>query len=367
MQKCFKNILYLSFIFSCFLFFSKRSEAQLLDLFADLEPKKEEVKPAPTASTPKTAASSVRGSEKEVPDIGRNFTPKDVSVSVSEPKREKPSIPDVVTKFEPPKEQPKAEEAKNKEDSSPLPTLGETSPPKDKTLSPKDLISDINPFDDKKEPAVSKTEETIQKEGNITYKTDVSSFDVAGIMLGMTVKQAVNSAKRNGYEVSSSNEFIPQFMKWRFEYDCKKQGVVGFENIEYCINEAAEKNKAKFTSKIYFINTKTKEKLAVDFTSNFTGNLVYKIAYRDLTEAYFSAHRKDSYLRNLWFKNFWVKINQKYGAPDDKNIILWSAGQGKAYLYAGTGRMLLADPRLQGKDYMEMAGSGGGYLNDFTF
>ncbi len=366
MQKCFKNILCLSFIFSCFLFFSKRSEAQLLDLFADLEPKKEEVKQAP-ASTPTLPPSSVKTSGKEVPDIGRNFTPKDVKVSVPEPKREKPSVPDVVTKFEPPKEQPKTEEAKNKEEPSSLPTLGEPSSPKDKTLSPKSLISDINPFDDKKDSPALKIEEENKKESKITYKTDVSSFDIAGIMLGMTVKQALNSAKRNGYEVASSNEFIPQFMKWRFEYDCKKQGVVGFENIEYCINEAAEKNKAKFTSKIYFTNTKTKEKLAVDFTSNFTGNLVYKIAYRDLTEAYFSAHRKDSYLRNLWFKNFWVKINQKYGAPDDKNIILWSAGQGKAYLYAGTGRMLLADPRLQGKDYMEMAGSGGGYLNDFTF
>ncbi|MBO4294488.1 MAG: hypothetical protein J5896_03475 [Alphaproteobacteria bacterium] len=53
--------------------------------------------------------------------------------------------------------------------------------------------------------------------------------------------------------------------------------------------------------------------------------------------------------------DFWKKINQKYGEPDNKEDILWGLGTNKPYLQAQTGFLKLEDPVLKDLDINRMA------------
>mgnify|MGYP003399902006 FL=1 len=90
-------------------------------------------------------------------------------------------------------------------------------------------------------------------------------------------------------------------------------------------------------------------------TSNFIGNKVHKIIYKSGVPATSGNSPKAVYLRNIKVYDFWKKINQKYGNPDDKNNVTWGLGGNKPFLKAATGYLLLEDPMFVEMDYTRMS------------
>ena len=73
------------------------------------------------------------------------------------------------------------------------------------------------------------------------------------------------------------------------------------------------------------------------------------------------------YLRNLKVYDFWKKINQKYGAPDNKQDVTWGLGGNKPYLKATTGFLLLEDKLLQDLDVNRMSREDQRFIHSDTY
>ena len=82
---------------------------------------------------------------------------------------------------------------------------------------------------------------------------------------------------------------------------------------------------------------------------------VYKIVYISRIAAITGNSPKAVYLHNLKVYDFWKKINQKYGQPDNKTDVTWGLGGNKPYLKAATGYLLLEDPMFREMDYTRMS------------
>ena len=108
----------------------------------------------------------------------------------------------------------------------------------------------------------------------------------------------------------------------------------------------------------------SKEEIVIWLTSNFTNNKVYKIAYETgITNINKGSGEKIAYLRSVKVYEFWRRINQKYGTPDNKEDILWGLGENKPYMKAATGRLLLEDPMLRELDYTRMSREDQKFMN----
>ena len=69
------------------------------------------------------------------------------------------------------------------------------------------------------------------------------------------------------------------------------------------------------------------------------------------------------YLRDIKVYDFWRKINQKYGVPDNREDAIWGMGGNKPYMKAATGFLLLEDPMLKELDYTRMSREDQKYMN----
>lgn len=72
---------------------------------------------------------------------------------------------------------------------------------------------------------------------------------------------------------------------------------------------------------------------------------------------------KAIYLRNIKIYDFWKKVNQKYGTPDNKDEVIWGMGGTKPYLQASSGYLLLEDPMLRELDFTRMSREDQRYMN----
>ena len=72
-------------------------------------------------------------------------------------------------------------------------------------------------------------------------------------------------------------------------------------------------------------------------------------------------------LAELRLIDFWKKINQKYGQPDNKEKITWGLGDKKPFLQAQTGKLVLYDPMLLELDYARMSREDQKFLNTAVY
>lgn len=186
-------------------------------------------------------------------------------------------------------------------------------------------------------------------------RSNAAVFDVAGVMLQMSYAQAEEQLLKRGYKKTTQKMDVPNFIRWRNEEKCRNQGVVGYERLENCIILLAKKGNYYFVSQATFNKFDTKETVEIFLSSNFTNNKVYKVTYRTEAANATGNSSKAIYLRNLKVYDFWKKINQKYGVPDNKEDIVWGLGANKPYLKAVTGFLKLEDPALQELDATRMS------------
>ena len=186
-------------------------------------------------------------------------------------------------------------------------------------------------------------------------RSNASVFDISGIMLRMSLNQVEKTMKNRGFQRVNAKFTIPNFIKWRNEEACTSQGIVGFERLQSCITTLAKKGGYEYVYYMKYSKFDSKEEIEVFFTSNFTGNKVHKIIYKSSVPATQGNSPKAIYLRNIKVYDFWKKINQKYGNPDNKTNVTWGLGGNKPFLKAATGYLLLEDPMFVEMDYTRMS------------
>lgn len=201
----------------------------------------------------------------------------------------------------------------------------------------------------------------------VARRSNASVFDIAGIMLRMDLKQATEAMQKRGYKKTAEHLEIPNFIRWRNEEQCRNQGVIGFERILNCVILMAKQNNYQYVQRMNFNNYLTKESVEIYLTSNFTGNKVYRIIYHTEAANIKGSGAKAAYLRNIKIFDFWKKINQKYGRPDNQEEVTWGLGENKPSLKATTGGLILDDPMLLELDYTRMSREDQKFMNTAVY
>ena len=216
---------------------------------------------------------------------------------------------------------------------------------------------------------ISPLASVMNAEDNLNKRSNASVFDISGVMLRMSYQQAEAALLRRGFKKTMQKLDIPNFIRWRNEDKCRNEGVIGYERLNGCVVKLARENKYEYVAHAQFNKYDTQETVHFYLTSTFTNNKVYKITYR--TEAANNAGNsaKAMYLRNIKVYDFWKKINQKYGVPDNKEAVVWGLGNNKPYLKASTGFLVLEDPMLRELDYTRMSREDQRFMNTdlYTF
>lgn len=225
---------------------------------------------------------------------------------------------------------------------------------KTKTETAQNWVKNLFKSKDRKSDSIQKLLDE-NKDKLKTRRSNAAVFDIAGVMLQMSYKQAQEELTKRGYRQTRQKMDVPNFIRWRNEEKCRTQGVVGYEKLENCIVLLAKKENYYFVSQASFSKFDTKESVEVFFSSTFTNNKVYKVTYRTEAANATGNSTKALYLRNLKVFDFWKKINQKYGEPDNKEDVTWGLGANKPYLQATTGFLKLEDPILKELDVNRMA------------
>ena len=206
--------------------------------------------------------------------------------------------------------------------------------------------------------------ETAGEEEDEGSRSNASVFDISGIMLRMNLPQAEATMAKRGFKKVSQKFEIPNFIKWRFEEQCRNAGVVGYERLASCVVKAAKENNHQYVESEKFVKYDTQEEISISLTSNFTNNKIYKIVYKSMSARKIQgSSQKVQYLRDIKVYDFWRKINQKYGVPDNREDVIWGMGGNKPYMKAATGFLLLEDPMLKELDYTRMSREDQKYMN----
>lgn len=245
-----------------------------------------------------------------------------------------------------------------------LPSIEGTWVDKLANSNPLSAISTPTPFasgDDNS--SLEKMVDSARAPANANRRSNASVFDISGVMLRMSLAQVEETMQNRGFRKMMEKLQIPNFIKWRNEEYCRNSGVVGYERTEACVTIKAKKDKHEYVQTTKYAKFDTKEEIEVTFTSNFTDNKVYKIVYKSMAANSTGNSPKAVYLRNIKVYDFWKKINQKYGKPDNKNDVTWGMGGNKPYLKAKTGYLLLEDPMLRELDYTRMSREDQRYMN----
>lgn len=207
-------------------------------------------------------------------------------------------------------------------------------------------------------------ESMVKNSKNGNRRSNASVFDISGIMLRMNLPQAEATMAKRGFKKVSQKFEIPNFIKWRFEEQCRNAGVIGYERLASCVVKAAKENNHQYVESEKFVKYDTQEEISISLTSNFTNNKIYKIVYKSMSARKIQgSSQKVQYLRDIKVYDFWRKINQKYGVPDNREDVIWGMGGNKPYMKAATGFLLLEDPMLKELDYTRMSREDQKYMN----
>lgn len=246
----------------------------------------------------------------------------------------------------------------------------ETTPVDEKSANAGNEVGEKNWFQnaaDKIAQQGTKLLSSKNQEATVIKRSNASVFDISGIMLRMDTKQVMDAMQKRGYKKTAEHMEIPNFIRWRYEEQCRNQGVIGYERIANCVFLLSKENNYEYVQKINFSNFHTKENIEVYFTSNFTGNKVHRVIYQTEAANVKGSGAKAEYLRNIKVFDFWKKINQKYGAPDNREEVTWGLGENKPSLKAATGRLILDDPMLVELDYTRMSREDQKFMNTAVY
>jgi hypothetical protein len=149
----------------------------------------------------------------------------------------------------------------------------------------------------------------------------VLDMDIAGAMLGMTFPDIQNLffKSRSLYTPRTKNSVIysvPIVWKNNLDYECRQKKIIIPAELEKCINTLAKKRGLLYASELHLVRPSTGEMIDIFFTSNATGNLVWKIVYKNDANEIEGDAEKFTDQRDKKILSFWQGILDKYGAPN---------------------------------------------------
>lgn len=148
----------------------------------------------------------------------------------------------------------------------------------------------------------------------------VSSFDIAGIMLGMTFDDVHTLFADGGlYAPRTNNAVVYTIMPdWRYnlDYECRQQNIFVPSQLEQCIRTLAQNRGLLYASEYHLVRELTGETITVYFTSNATDNKVWRVEYNNDVNEMEGTAEKFADQRQKKILNFWAGVVDKYGVPN---------------------------------------------------
>ena len=149
---------------------------------------------------------------------------------------------------------------------------------------------------------------------------DVSTFDIAGIMLGMPFEDVVLLFSDGGLYAPRVNDAIVYTIApdWRYnlDYECQQQNIFIPDMLENCIRTLAKNRGLMYASEYHLVRELTGETIDVYFTSNTTNNVVWRIEYNNDVNDVAGDAEKFENQRQKKILSFWAGVLDKYGAPN---------------------------------------------------
>ena len=148
----------------------------------------------------------------------------------------------------------------------------------------------------------------------------VSSFDIAGIMLGMPFDTVVSLFADGGLYAPRTNDAVVYTITpdWRYnlDYECQQQNVFVPDQLEQCIRTLAKNRGLLYASEYHLVRELTGETIDVYFTSNATDNVVWRVEYNNDVNELVGDSEKFENQRQKKILSFWSGVIDKYGAPN---------------------------------------------------
>ncbi len=149
----------------------------------------------------------------------------------------------------------------------------------------------------------------------------VGSFDIAGVILGMSFEDVYSLFFESGnlYNPREENSLIYTIHKdWKYnlDYECREQNIYAPDDLEKCINSFAADRGLMYASELHLERPTTGEKIIVYFTSNATDNRVWRVVYNNDVNEIQGDNEKFENIRQKKILVFWQGILEKYGAPN---------------------------------------------------
>ena len=149
---------------------------------------------------------------------------------------------------------------------------------------------------------------------------NVSSFDIAGIMLGMTFDDVITLFADGGLYAPRQNNAVVYTISpdWRYnlDYECTQQGIFVPDQLEQCIRTLAKNRGLLYASEYHLVRDLTGETIDVYFTSNATNNVVWKVEYNNDVDEVDGDNEKFEDQRQKKILSFWSGVLDKYGTPN---------------------------------------------------
>lgn len=150
---------------------------------------------------------------------------------------------------------------------------------------------------------------------------NVSTFDIAGIMLGMSFEDVYTLFfKDHGLYAPRAHDSIVYTInpdwKYNLDYECRMQNIFIPSDLEKCINSLARNRGLLYAAQVHLTRPNTGETITVYFTSNATDNKVWRIEYNNDVDEMEGDAEKFENQRQKKILVFWQNVLDKYGAPN---------------------------------------------------
>lgn len=149
---------------------------------------------------------------------------------------------------------------------------------------------------------------------------NVSSFDIAGIMLGMTFDDVHTLFADGGLYAPRIKDAVVYTIApdWRYnlDYECQQQNIFVPDQLEQCIRTLAKNRGLMYASEYHLVRASTGETIDVYFTSNTTNNVVWRIEYNNDVNDVAGDSEKFENQRQKKILAFWSGVLDKYGKPN---------------------------------------------------
>lgn len=193
-------------------------------------------------------------------------------------------------------------------------------------------------------------------EGLFGKTHNVRGFELAGLSLGMTPDEVIQTASEEGYIITKVQKALPLFRTSYYEHKCRNAKVYRPEILRDCIMSQAKADEVEYISSLTFAKKPTKEYIQVLFSSNATDNVAFKIYYENEGDNSLTMTQKNLAKQLRRKEAFWRMLFETYGLPDDSEQIIWGDPQ-KTYMQATmhgsayNAYIVMEDKEIQDDDY----------------